>query len=460
MDNKFGKDMTVGSVPRHLITFALPMLIINLLQTGYSIVNAIWVGNILGKDAVGAIGVSFPIVFILIAISTGVTLATTILVSQYYGAKNYDMVKKVVNNSFSIAILLGIVLTILGIMSSDYLLKIMNTPAEVFSMASSYLKITVGGFFLMYLGALIVSILRGIGDTVTPLKFFALGMIANAILDPVLIIGIGPFPKLGLNGAAYASVIAQVVGTLFALIYLNHKNHIVAVSPKSFTLDKQLSYLIFKIGLPSTVQQSLVSIGMAFITTFVNAFGTSAIAAFSAAGRLESVAFMPAMSLGMATSALTGQNIGANKHDRVHEIFKWGVITTSVITISISVILVAFPKLLLLMFVQDADVISIGSTYLRIIAPAYIFFAVMFVSNGIINGAGHTFITMVFTLLSLWLIRVPLSAYLSHTSLGITGIWIAIITSFAFTMIVSLMYYRSGKWKKAVIRNAIVEEET
>lgn len=457
MDKNFGKDMTVGSIPKHLLMFALPMLAANLLQTGYSIINTIWVGNILGPDAVGAVAISFPIIFILIAVTAGITLATTILVSQYFGAKDYTMVKRVVNNSFSIATILGLLLTIIGILSSDSMLRLMNTPKEIFPLASSYLKITIYGFILIYFSALIVSVLRGIGDTVTPLKFMVLGVIINAILDPLLIIGIGPFPNLGLSGAAVASLIAQLIAFISALIYLNNKNSIVAVTPKNFNLDTKLTGLTFKIGFPSIIQQSLISLGVVFVTTFVNAFGSSAIAAFGAAGRLEQVAFMPAMSIGMACSALAGQNIGANKKERVHEVFKWGIILTTIITLTISSVLVVFPHILLSMFVQDPTVLEIGSTYLRIVASAYIFFAVMFVSNGIINGSGHTFVTMVFTLLSLWCIRVPLSAYLSHTKLGITGIWIAIAISFFVTMSISLIYYKSGKWKKAVIKHAVVE---
>lgn len=147
----------------------------------------------------------------------------------------------------------------------------------------------------------------------TPLIFMAIGVGINAIFDPLLIIGIGPFPKMGLNGAAVASLIAQGIAFILAVIYLNRKNHLVAIDPRKFIFDKHLTFLLFKIGFPSIIQQSLVSIGSAFITTFVNAFGAAAIAAFGAAGRIDSIAFMPAMSLSMAASALTGQNLGAQK---------------------------------------------------------------------------------------------------------------------------------------------------
>ena len=451
MNPRFGNDLTTGSIPKHLLNFSMPMLLGSLLQTGYGIINTIWVGNMVGPDAVGATQVSFPIQFLLIALSTGATLATTILVSQYYGAGDHEMVEKVVNNSFSIALIFGVFLTIAGLLSCDFILHMMNTPEEIFPMASSYLKITLAGFILIFLINLITSILRGIGDTKTPLIFMAVGLSINAILDPLLIIGVGPFPKLGLDGAAYASLIAQAIGFSLLLAYLNRKKHFVSINLRKLVLEKVLVIKILKLGFPSMIQQSLVSIGFAFIMGFVNNYGADATSAFGASGRIEGVVFMPALSLGMATSALTGQNLGAGKNDRVKEVFKWGIIMTSVITLTLSAIIIAFPKLLLSMFLHEPAVLDIGTGYLRTLGFAYIFFAIMFIPSGIINGAGKTLVTMIITIVSLWVVRVPLAALLSATSLGIRGIWLAIDCGFAVGMIASLAYYFSGKWKNIVL---------
>lgn len=206
---KFGTDLTVGSIPRHLLRFSVPMLAGNVIQIGYSIVNTIWVGNLVGENAVGAVGVSFPIILTLIGFALGISMATTILVSQYYGAKDYAMVEKAVSNSFSVALIIGTMLTIGAIVSGDYLLEVMQTPPENFAMASSYLKISLAGFLLFYLGLLINFILRGIGDAVTPLAFMAIGIGTNAVLDPFFIGGFGPFPLRGLDGAAYATLVSH-----------------------------------------------------------------------------------------------------------------------------------------------------------------------------------------------------------------------------------------------------------
>jgi putative MATE family efflux protein len=458
MEKRFGKDLTVGSIPRHLLVFSIPMLLGNLIQIGYGLINTIWVGHLVGEDAVGAAGVSFPVLFVLIGLVMGISMATTILVSQYYGAKDYGMVEQIVCNSFSLSLIIGAVLTIAGILLSDLILRLMKTPPQNFAMASSYLKISLAGFILFYLVFLINSILRGIGDTITPLIFMSIGIGLNAMLDPFFIGGFGPFPLHGLNGAAYATLVSQVIALGISTVYLNRKNHIVAFNPQRLILDKRITFLLLKIGLPAIVQQSLVSFGAIFITTFVNSFGSAATNAFGAVGRVDMVAFMPATSMSMAASALTGQNLGAGKPERVRDIFTWGVLMTSSTTIVISLVVVFFSKLILSMFGlgDDANVMDIGIAYLHIVGSCYLFFAIMFISNGVINGAGHTMITMTFSLMSLWLIRVPLAWLLSKTSLGIRGIWVAVSLSFAIIMIVSLTYYFSGRWKKSAIIRAAV----
>ena len=456
MSTQFGKDLTEGSIPKHLLLFSIPMLAGNAMQIGYGLINTIWVGHLVGENAVGAVGVSLPVLYVLFGFAMGMSIATTIVVSQYYGAKDYRMVERAVGTAFSISLVIGSVLTISAILSSDLLLRLMATPPENFTMASTYLKINLAGFMLFYLGMLINFTLRGIGDTLTPLIFMSVGLGLNAVLDPFFIGGFGPFPRLGLNGAAYATLVSQATALTVAIIYLNRKNHLIAFHPKKLLLDRHLTFLLFKIGLPSIVQQCLVSIGSLFIVALVNAFGSAATNAFGAVGRVDMVVFMPALSMSMATSALTGQNLGARKMGRVKEIFRWGVVMTSSITILISLIVVFLSRLILMMFGlgDDAKVMDIGVSYLRIVGSCYLFFAIMFISNGVINGAGHTMVTMILSLLSQWLVRVPAAWLLSRTRLGLTGIWIAVALSFAVTMTVSLLYYFSGRWKKSTVIKA------
>jgi putative MATE family efflux protein len=258
---------------------------------------------------------------------------------------------------------------------------------------------------------------------------------------------------MGLNGAAWASVISQAISLTFGIVYLNRKNHLIAINLRKLTFDKHIVWLICKIGFPSTIQQSLVSIGQAFVTTYVNYFGAAAIAAFGAAGRIDMVATMPAIAIGMAATALTGQNLGAQKPERVKEVFKWALLLGTAISGVIAIFAFSFPRIILSVFIHHEPVLDIGIQYLHIVAPCYFLFALMFVSAGVVNGAGQTLVPMLFTLISLWVVRVPLAWYLSqHTPLAITGIWIAMAAGFTITAAVGYLYYVFGGWRKAAAK--------
>ncbi len=452
-DKKFGRDLTVGSIPKHLINFSLPMLLGNMLQSSYSIINMIWVGHIVGAEGLGATAVSFPIMFILIGIAAGVSMATAVLVAQFYGAKKLGQLKMVVDNSVCLQLVLSTVLITCMILSTNPLLRLMDTPPEIFSMASSYLKISLSGIIFLYLSFTISQILRGLGDSIRPLMFMGTGVVLNAILDPFLIMGIFPFPKLGLNGAALASVISQAISLTIALTYLNRKSHLVSIQFRRLRFDRHITWLIARIGFPSTIEQCLISVGSAFVTKYVNFFGPAAIAAFGAGSRIDMVAMMPAIAIGMAATALTGQNLGARKPERVKEVFKWALLLGTMISGIVAVFAFTFPRTILSMFTHSEPVLIIGIQYLRTVAPCYFLFALIFVSMGVVNGAGQTIVPMIFTLISLWVVRVPIAWYLSrNTPLKVTGIWIAMAAGFMVTAMIGYLYYLTGRWKKAALK--------
>lgn len=449
MNKKFGNDLTSGSIPRHLIGFAFPVLIGNLLTTGYGIINTIWVGNLLGRDAVGAVAVSFPVFLAMIALCSGATLATSILVSRAYGAGEHNEIQRIVNNSWGMGAILMFVIVIGGLLLSDPLLRALGTPDEIMPLASGYLKITVVSFISIYLSNLIAAILRGIGNTAVPLMFITIATAINALLDPLLILGLGPFPELGLNGAAFASLTASGIATVLGVCYVRRKYKAQPVNPTGILLDREMTGNIIRIGIPSFIQQMLVSLGYAFITSFVNGFGPAATAAFGIASRIDSIAAMPAMAMMISVSAITAQNIGAGKKERINEILKWGIVLNTPVLLVISTLCFLFPGEIMRIFVKNDSVIRIGVEYLRIVGPGYLTFSVFNITNGIINGAGKTISTMLISFVSLCLIRIPLAAFMSHTGLGLKGIWFAIIASFIVTTINSFVYYRSGLWDPA-----------
>lgn len=448
MNPSFGRDLTTGSIPRHLIQFALPILIGNLLATGYGIINAIWVGNLLGKEAVGAIAVSFPVFLVLVALCSGATLASSILVSKAYGAKNHGMIQSVVNHSWTLAIVMIGAVTAGGLLSVEPVLWLLGTPSAIMPLAVDYLTIMVAGFAFLYVSNLIAAVLRGIGDTMVPMIFMILSIVINAVLDPLLIMGAGPIPSLGLNGAAYASLIASGTATILGMFYVRRKYGKEPIHPTGLMYERNMIMTILKIGLPSFLQQLLVSLGYAFITVFVNLFGAASIAAFGIASRLDGIIAMPAMAIMMAVSTLTAQNLGAGKPERIKDVFRWGILVNIPVILLISLLCLSFPEMVMRLFVSDAEVIRAGIDYLRIVGAGYLFFILFYVSNGIIMGTGKTMVTMAISFVSLCVIRIPLAAWLSQTGLGIRGIWYAIVISFAVTAVVSLGYYLSGRWKR------------
>ncbi len=445
-----GVDLTVGSIPRHLIKFSIPMLMGSALQTLYSIINAYWVGSWLGTDAMAAITASFPIFFILMAVAIGLTMGAAILVSQSYGAKDMARMRRVIDNSIVLTVVVGFAFLIIGHYSADWLLRYMDTDKDVLPMAIDYLRIFVWTLPFMFGSFLAASILRGVGDSKTPLYFQAAALVATAILDPLLMFGWLGMPKLGLNGTAYATVFTQAASLVAVLYYLRLKKHIVNPKWRSIRMDVDTSLQVLKIGVPSMIQQSLVSIAMFAIMALINGYGKNTTAAGGIAMRIDQVAFLPALTMGMAVSTLAGQNIGAKRFDRVGEVFKWGVIIGGGITILVSAIVVSFPHALLVGFTKDPDVLKIAVGYLRIVGSGYVLFAVMFVANGIINGAGHTLATTIFTVVSLWAVRVPLAWYLFGKMGSVRGVWFAMVIGFAVGMVVSVAYYFSGRWKRPV----------
>ena len=451
MNNKFGKDLTTGSIPKNLIKFALPILIGNLLSTAYSIVDTIWVGNLLGKNAIGAIAVSFPIFLGMIALCSGATLATSILISKAYGAKDYETIQKIVNNSWSMAIITIITVIAGGLLLTEQMLRLLGTSEEIMPLAKGYLHIIILNFAGLYLSYLLSSILRGIGDTLIPLICIVISTCFNAVLDPLLIIGVGPLPKLGLNGAALATLLSSVVATILGLIYMIRKYKKEPVNPTGIWFEGKTIINIVKIGLPSFIQQMLVSMGYAVTTIFVNRFGDDAIAAFGIANKLDSIVAMPALAIMMGTSTLTAQSIGAGKPERIKNIFKWGIIINIPVILIISAVCVFFSESIMNVFVKETDVIQVGIGYLKIVGVGYLTYIVFYVSNGVINGTGKTIATMIISFISLCVVRIPLAAFLSNTKMGLHGVWYAVVISFVVTMINSLLYYFGGQWRKNIV---------
>lgn len=444
-------DLTEGSIFRHLIVFSIPMFFSTILQISYALVNAFWVGKGLGSQALAEVTVCFSIYFVLIAIAAGLTLSTSILVSQAYGSHDPKKLQQAIDTGIVLTGAISLVCMVVGLVFSNQLLTLLNTPAELIPVAQKYLYILLLATPFLFGMFLAAAILRGTGDSITPLWFQGGAVVLTAVLDPLLMFGLLGLPRLGVFGTGYAAVIAHVLMLIALLYYLKRTGHTGYPNWRNLQLDRKMARLTLKIGVPYMLQQALVAGAMVAIVGLVNNYGSAGTAAYGVAIRLDQLAMTPGSTIGMAVSLIAGQNIGAQRYDRVKKVFWSGLLLSFGVTLFASGIIMTIPAAIMDVFVNDPNVISIGAMYLRFLAVGYLLFSITYVSNGIINGSGHTMVTTVLTLISLWVIRIPLAAILSNVTGEIASIWIAIVVSFAALMLTSLAYYAHGGWKKELL---------
>jgi putative MATE family efflux protein len=444
------KDLTIGKESSLILKFALPMVAGNVFQNLYSIVDSIVVGKFLGKEALAAVGASFPIIFALISLVIGVGSGATIVISQYFGAKKRDEVTRTIDTIFIFLMVASIIITIVGISFSEPIFRLLRLPEEVMPQAVQYLNIYLAGIFAFFGFNGISSILRGLGDSKTPLYFMIFSTIANVILDLLFVIVF----KWGIAGVAYATIIAHGSAFVISIFWLNKHHSLVHLSIKNARFDKIIFKECLRIGLPTGFQQSFVAMGMMALMGIVNGFGTNAVAAYSAALRIDAFAKMPSMNFASALSSFVGQNLGAGKEKRARRGFAATMFMSALYSAVITILILFFGESMMTLFTYDADVIRIGKDYLIIVSSFYLAFSAMFTVIGMLRGAGDTLIPMFITLITLWVIRIPLSIFLSESSMGVKGIWWAIPISWIFGAIASYIYYRTGNWKgKSVISN-------
>jgi putative MATE family efflux protein len=447
------KDLTKGNEAKLILYFAIPMFIGNIFQQLYNTVDSFIVGRFLGKEALASVGLSFPVIFLLVSLIMGITMGSTILISQYYGAKDFESVKKSIDTAYIFLFVGSIAITILGLLFSGVILRILRTPPELMPQAKTYLNIIFAGIFSMFGYNSVSAILRGLGDSKTPVYFLVVSTIINTILDLVFVVVF----KWGVAGAAWATVIAQACSFAFGIIYLNRTHDVIRFNLKTMKFDKNIFRLSVKIGLPTGVQQMLFSMGMMALQSIINPFGQDTIAAFTAGSRVDSFAAMPIMNFGAAISTFVGQNLGANKPERVKKGFIATLAMSSAVSVAAIIVLLTVGKYLVGFFNSDPNVIKIGARYLAIISPFYITISIMFVTNGLLRGSGDTTVPMIISILTLWLIRVPVASYLSGR-IGSDGIWWSMPIGWTIGMLLTLGYYATGKWKGKVVAKRLVPD--
>ncbi len=447
MSNHIGKDLTESKVSSTLITLLVPILLSNTLNVVYNIVDSIWIGNIIGPLGLSAVAVSFPITLMMGSFAFGVNMANGVIVSQYYGAKDYNTVSHVIKVSTTLGVIILFTVGSLMFIFAKKILIIMNTPKDALDMAVIYLRITIIGLPFAYSYFFISSILRAVGDSVRPLIFLIVSSIVNIILDPILIKGFFIIPAMGLKGAAIATVISQCISVLISTSYLKIKNSFIKINPFIFTFDINITKKIMKLAIPISSNQFIVAFGWLIITRLISSFGDAASATVAIVNRVESLFIMPIGALGNAVMTMSAQNIGVNKFDRVKEIFKNGIVIGIIISSVMSIFSIVNPHLLINMFTKDLEVFEYSKSYIYTIMPIFIFYSIMFVCNGVINGAGKTIVIMIFSTSTTLILRTIL-AYALSEKFALVGIWASMGICYIINTLFSLYYYKSNKWQK------------
>lgn len=440
------RDLTNGNERKLIFQFALPMLLGNVFQQLYNIVDSIIVGNFIGKEALAAVGASFPIIFTMIALIIGIASGATIVIAQFFGARDYQTIRKMIDTLFIFLFFASILVTFIGITFTEQILRIIQLPEEIIPGAKDYLSIYLAGIIVFFGFNGTSAILRGLGDSKTPMYFLIISTIMNIGFDLLFVLVF----KWGIKGVAIATILSQGIAFISAIVYLNSTHKIIRFSLKNLTFDMGLFKKSFRIGLPTGIQHTFVSLGMMAVFTIVNLFGTNVIAAYSVVLRINSIASLPAMNFAAALATFVGQNLGAGKTHRAIKGLKETILMSSLVSVSVSILVIVFGKFLMTLFTPDTEVIRIGYEYLKIVSSFYIVFSIMFSINGALRGAGDTLIPMFITLLSLWFIRVPV-AYLLSKSIDETGIWWAFPIGWLAGAVFSYLYYLTGRWKTKVV---------
>ncbi|MGL5379202.1 MATE family efflux transporter [Clostridium sp.] len=444
------KDLTTGNESKCIFNFALPMLIGSLFQQLYNTADSIIVGRFVGKDAMAAVSGATPIMFLLTSFLMGITLGFSILLSQYYGSKNMEKVKATIDTTYIFIFIASLVISVIGISLSGPILKLMNTPDSILQMSKGYLNIVFAGVLFSAGYNSISAILRGLGDSTTPLYFLIIATVINIILDVVFII----YFNMGVNGVALATVIAQSFSFIFSVIYLKKKHEVLKIRVRNLEYDKQIFKTGLKLGIPSAIQQMLFSVGNITLQSLVNGYGTSAMAAFGAGSKIEMFISLPIMNLGAAVSTFVAQNMGAGKVDRVKKGVKASVRMSLFISVFVIVLFMIFRDDLIRLFNTDLEVVSIGSNYLLTIGPFFFVIGTSFMLTSAIRGAGDSIFAMISSLISLWLARIPAS-YILSSVFGVEGIWMGIPIGWIVGFVVTGVYYKKGYWKN----KSIIEEK-
>jgi putative MATE family efflux protein len=449
--NNIKKDLTEGSIVKNIWILALPMVIEMTMQSTFNIIDLFWVGK-LGPDAIASVSLAGVILMVYFSIIMGIATSSSALVARKIGAKDNEGANFIIIQALFLGILVSVFFGYIGYENAKFFITKMGASSIVIKEGALYLQIMFGGSIAIVLLFIINGIFRGVGDAVEAMYVLLVSNILNIIIDPLLIFGIGPFPEMGVKGAALATILARSFGIIFQIYILINGTGRIKLSFKKLGIDLGIIWLIIKIGIPASGQLLLRMIGMVVIMRIVALFGTFAIAAYGIATRIFQFILFPGFGLGNASATLVGQNLGAGNPKRAeHSAWITGFITMFLLG-GFAVIFFIFAATLIKIFNNDTTVISFGVTCLRIISISYLFNGLGVVLSRSFMGAGDTLSPFIINGVTLWLLQLPLAFVLAKTfGFGVNGIWMAITISNITNVLISAAWFKVGKWKYKLI---------
>ena len=435
-------DMTTGNPVKLILLFSIPLLIGNIFQQFYSMVDTIIVGRFIGVEALAAVGTTSSMVFLVNGFVMGLTSGFAVLISQKYGAKDEVGVKEAVASSIILSIIATILVTFISVLSAKPLLILMNTPSNIMKDASTYIIILYAGNIAIIFYNMMAAILRALGDSKTPLYFLIVSSVLNIILDLVLIINF----KMGVAGAAYATVISQGVSAILCVIYTYKRYKILRLKKDDFKVKKKYYRKHLKVGIPMALQFSITSIGIMTVQSAINIFGSTVIASYAASSKVLQLVMQPAITLGVTMATYCGQNIGAKRYDRIKEGVKKCVQISIITSVISAIILIFLGKYFVMMFVSnpDAEILSYAQQVLNISAIFFIPLGLIFVYRNALQGIGDSFIPMmagVYELVARAIVAFTLPKVLEFMGICLADpvAWFAAVIPLAYT------YYKREK---------------
>lgn len=437
-------DMTQGTIWKQLIYFAFPLLIGNLFQQLYNTVDSVVVGNFVSTEALAAVGSVTPIINMLVGFFSGLATGAGVVISQFFGAKNGQMLHKAVHTTLLMTVGLGVIFTFIGIFMTPLMLNLMSTPADVFDGAALYLRIYFGGVLGLMLYNMVSGILRAVGDSKRPLYFLILSSLLNVVLDLAFVIVF----HMGIAGVAIATIIAQFISAFLLLVVLARSDEDYKLVLRDLKMDTEILKRIVRIGLPAGLQMAVTSFSNVFVQSYINRFGSACMAGWTSYSKIDQFVLLPMQSLSLSATTFVGQNLGAGNLSRAKKGTRVSMAISVAITAVLTVLLIAFSSQLLMLFNQDENVLYYGNIFIRYLAPFYVICCINQIFAGSLRGAGDATGPMIIMLLSFVVFRQIYLFVGSQFFDSIIFVGLGYPAGWLVCSVFMAIHYFRGRWEK------------